>query len=85
MSEILAKTLVYGLTAYAVLGLVFAVPFVCLGVQSVDSEAQQSGVGFRLLITPGVAAFWPMFLFRWVRQVHEPSAEENPHRVLSKS
>jgi len=31
------------------------------------SEAQGSGVGFRLLILPGVAAFWPMFLRRWTR------------------
>ena len=56
MLETFAKAFVYTLAAYASLGLLFAVPFVWLGVQQVDSEAQGSGVGFRLLILPGVAA-----------------------------
>jgi hypothetical protein len=83
MSETLAKTLVYAMTAYAGLGLTFAVPFVCLGVQSVDSEAQGSGIAFRLLIMPGLTAFWPMFLYRWMRGVKEPPLKENPHLIVS--
>jgi hypothetical protein len=53
---------------------------VWLGVQRLDSEAQGSGLGFRLLIMPGVAAFWPLFLSRWLRGVTEPPGEKNPHR-----
>ena len=83
MLEILAKAFVYTLAAYATLGLLFAVPFVWIGVQRLDSEAQGSGIGFRLLILPGVAAFWPMFLSRWRRGILEPPAEKNPHRVSS--
>ena len=83
MLETLAKAIVYALTVYASLGLVFGVPFVWLGVQLVDSEAQGSGIGFRLLILPGVAAFWPIFLNRWRRGIVEPPAEKNPHRVSS--
>jgi len=49
-----------------------------------DSEAQGSGIGFRLLILPGVAAFWPMFLYRWRRGIAEPPVEKNPHRLSSK-
>ncbi len=67
MLEIFAKAIVYSLALYAGLGLVFAGPFVWFGIQRLDSEAQGSGVGFRLLILPGVAAFWPMFLHRWAR------------------
>ena len=63
MFETFVKTFVYALATYASLGLVFAVPFVWFGVQLLDSEAQGSGIGFRLLILPGVAAFWPMFLY----------------------
>lgn len=74
---------VYALEAYASLGLIFAVLFVWIGVQRLDSEAQRSGAGFRLLILPGVAAFWPMFLYRWRRKVAEPPVEKNPHRRLS--
>lgn len=80
MFETFVKTLVYALATYAGLGLVFAVPFVWFGVQRLDSEAQGSGVGFRLLILPGVAAFWPMFLYRWRRGIAEPPVENNPHR-----
>ena len=84
MLETLAKTIVYTMAVYASLGLVFAVPFVFFGVQRLDSEAQGSGVGFRLLILPGVAALWPMFLYRLMRGIIEPPAEKNPHRLLSK-
>ena len=84
MLETFAKAIVYTLAVYASLGLVFAVPFVWLGVQRLDSEAQGSGIGFRLLILPGVAAFWPMFLYRWSRQISGPPVEKNPHRSSSK-
>jgi hypothetical protein len=80
MLETFSKALVYTLALYASLGLVFAVPFVWLGVQRLDSEAQGSGVGFRLLILPGVAAFWPMFLYRGRRGILEPPLEKNSHR-----
>jgi hypothetical protein len=85
MLETVAKAIVHALAVYASLGLAFAVPFVWLGVQRLDSEAQGSGIGFRLLILPGVAAFWPMFLYRWRRGVAQPPVENNPHRLSSKS
>jgi hypothetical protein len=84
MLETLAKAIVYALAVYASSGLVFAVPFVWLGVQRLDSEAQGSGIGFRLLILPGVVAFWPIFLYRWRRGLAEPPVETNPHRLSSK-
>jgi hypothetical protein len=84
MLETIAKLIVYTMAVYASLGLAFAVPFVCRGVQRLDSEAQGSGAGFRLLILPGVAAFWPMFLYRLRRGIVEPPVERNPHRLLSK-
>jgi len=83
MLEALAITFVYTLATYAAMGLLFAVSFVWRGVQRVDAEAQGSGLGFRLLILPGVAAFWPMFLCRLVRRVEEPPGERNPHRTTS--
>ena len=39
MLEIFAKAIVYTMAVYASLGFVFAVPFVWLGVQRLDSEA----------------------------------------------
>jgi hypothetical protein len=84
MLETFAKAIVYTLVVYASLGLMFAVPFVWLGVQRLDSEAQGSGIGFRLLILPGVAAFWPLFAYRWRRGIAEPPVEKNPHRSSNK-
>ena len=84
MLETFAKAIVYALAVYASSGLVFAVPFVWLGVQRLDSEAQGSGIGFRLLILPGIAAFWPMFAYRWARRIVEPPVEKNPHRISAK-
>ena len=83
MFEIASKAFVYGLEVYAGLGFVFALVFVQVGVQRLDPEARRSGVGFRLLILPGAAAFWPMLLRRWMQHVTEPPVEETPHRRLS--
>jgi hypothetical protein len=84
MLETIAKAIAYTMAVYASLGLAFAVPFVCLGVQRLDSQAQGAGAGFRLLILPGVAAFWPMFLYRLRRGIVEHPVERNPHRMLRK-
>jgi TRAP-type C4-dicarboxylate transport system permease small subunit len=80
ISETVARIVVDALAVYAGLGLAFAGLFVWSGVQRVDSEAEGTGIGFRMLILPGVAAFWPVFLQRWMRGVSEPPPEKNPHR-----
>jgi len=60
------ELLVYGLTAYALAGLLFGIAFLTAGVSRVDHAAAGSGVGFRLLILPGVAALWPLLFMRWI-------------------
>jgi hypothetical protein len=77
--EMVVRIFVFCFAVYAASGFLFALIFVFRGVQQVDSEAQGSGMGFRLLILPGVAAFWPMFFRRWVRGI-QPPIERNPHR-----
>ena len=52
---------------------------VTAGVQRVDPEARGAGFGFRTLIFPGVVAFWPLLLRRWVGGATEPPPERNPH------
>jgi hypothetical protein len=81
MLELLAKVFVYAFEAYALVGLVFAALFVSVAVHKLDSEARASGFAFRLLIVPGVAAFWPTLLARWIRGLQEPPLERNPHRI----
>lgn len=78
--EDIAGWFVLGLEAYAALGLLFAVCFVTRGAQRVDTQAVGAGWGFRLLILPGVAAFWPLLLRRWLSGANEPPVERNSHR-----
>ena len=51
-----AELLVDGLAAYGLAGAVFAVAFVTMGIQRVDSVAEHAPLGFRLIVLPGVAA-----------------------------
>ena len=81
--DFVAELFVYALEAYSAAGLLFAAVFV-FRVQRLDSDAQGSGLGFRFLVTPGVAALWPLFLSRWLRHSTEPPLENNSHRSAAK-
>jgi len=76
--EVTIRFLVGGMIAYAAMGLLFAFAFVFAGVQKIDTQAEGASVGFRLLILPGAAAFWPMLMRQWVKQT-PPPAEKTPH------
>lgn len=71
--ELAAEGLVTAVTAYAGFGLLFAIAFLAAGIHRVDPVAKESGLGFRLLILPGVAALWPLLLGRWLREKAEHS------------
>jgi hypothetical protein len=68
---------------YLACGLAFAIPFVCVGVNNIDSHAAHGSWGFRILLLPGSMAFWPLLLYRWVKGVTEPPAEWTAHRLLA--
>jgi hypothetical protein len=51
---------------YLAFGLLFAIPFLLKGVDTVDEGAHGSGIGFRLIIIPGIAVFWPLLLKKWL-------------------
>lgn len=53
---------------YAGLGLVFAAAFHATGLRRLDPKAHEAGWGFRLIITPGVVALWPVLLALWVKR-----------------
>ena len=64
---------------YAALGALFALPFVFTGVNRIDPGARTANWRFRLLIVPGVVAFWPLLLRRWFLG-QPPPTERNAHR-----
>lgn len=51
--------------AYTGLGVVFAVLFQLRGLKRVDPAARGATPFFRLLITPGLIALWPVLAGRW--------------------
>jgi len=79
MYEAIAILLVHMLYVYSAFGVAFALAFVTVGVKRIDSQAFGSSIGFRLLILPGSAAFWPLLLRRWISGKGEPPEERNPH------
>lgn len=79
----LANGIVVALGLYLLAGLAFAVPFLLRGIARVDPAAHGSGVGFRLIVLPGVIAMWPLLARRWLRGTPPPT-ERNAHRARSR-
>ena len=79
MSETAATLLLILLGGYFTLGLLFAIPFVCVGLAHIDAAAAAGSIGFRLLILPGVMLFWPLLAGRWLRGVRMPPDECSAH------
>ena len=75
----LATTVVTLVTLYLAAGLVFAVAFVLRGASRIDPAAARGTWGFRLVILPGVMAFWPLLAIRWAKG-QGPPEEHNAHR-----
>jgi hypothetical protein len=80
MAMTVARALVAAVGLYLAVGVVFAVPFVVVGLGRVDRTAGKGSVGFRLAILPGVVALWPLLARRWRRAAGTPPEERNPHR-----
>ena len=76
----IAAALFIILGIYLLCGLVFAVPFVVVGVKRIDPHALYGSWGFRLLIFPGAMALWPLLLRRWMSGIHIPPEESTAHR-----
>ena len=63
-----AQFLVQMVTMYVVAGAAFAAVFLGRWVGRIDSAAEHATWGFRVLVFPGVAALWPIFVVRLVRR-----------------
>ena len=80
----IAQALLVVAATYLLCGLVFAIPFVLIGVGTIDPHAARGSWGFRLLIIPGTMFFWPLLAHRWMKGIHEPPEERNPHRCAAR-
>lgn len=52
---------------YLAMGLIFSLFFLWKGVEKVDENTQGAGLFFKLLLLPGMCAFWPLFLKKWIQ------------------
>lgn len=64
------------LALYLALGLVFALVFVSLGVQRIDTSAVNASFGFRMIILPGTIALWPIMLVKWLKAARSAEGQE---------
>jgi hypothetical protein len=63
-----AALLVQTTTIYACVGAAFAAVFLWRWVGRLDPAAGHGTWGFRVLVFPGVAALWPLFIVRLIRR-----------------
>jgi len=69
---VVAEWFINLLGVYTGIGLLFAIAFLTVGISQVDPDSKGSGIGFRLIILPGVAALWPVLFTRWVGKGRVP-------------
>lgn len=79
MSLEAAQVVAVTLESYALAGVIFAMVFLPRAALRVDPHLQGAPVSVRLLILPGVAAFWPLMAWRWATGAPAPT-ERTPHR-----
>jgi hypothetical protein len=68
MTVAAAQVLIQVMTFYLCCGAVFAVIFLWQWVGELDAAAAHGTWGFRLMVFPGVVAFWPLFAARLIRR-----------------
>jgi hypothetical protein len=64
MTVAVAQVLVDALALYFGCGCVFAAVFLWRWVGALDPAAAHATLAFRMLVLPGVATFWPLFVVR---------------------
>ena len=78
-----AQIIVYTAFIYLTIGFLFSVYFSFFAVKKFDEAAKDAGIGFRLIIFFGVAAFWTLLAWRMFRGKKHPT-EKTAHREIAK-
>ena len=63
--EGIAYLLVGLLAVYLLVGLIFSIVLLIKGLSSLDPNAKSSGMGFKILMVPGIVTFWPILWRKW--------------------
>jgi len=84
MSLAAAGFVVASLEWYFGCGAVFAAVFLWKWVGVLDPSAREGTLGFRVLVFPGVAMLWPVFVVRLLAGVRTPPDEWTAHRIAAR-
>jgi len=79
----IATWLVRAFYVYVGVGLLLLPWWHWRGLRRLDETAAKGPWGFRLLISPGLVALWPVMLQRARRGTGHPAEERNAHRTWS--
>ncbi len=80
---LILSLLLSALGIYCAVGMLFGVLFAFLGAKVIDPGAAHGTLGFKLVIIPGCAVFWPYLLMRWLKK-SPPPEEFSAHRRTAK-
>lgn len=64
---ILASLFLWVLSVYLLLGVLFAILFLMLGIEKVDPNMKGASFWVHLLLFPGLTALWIVFLLKWIK------------------
>jgi len=81
MSVADAELVVMAVELHLVVGALFASVFLWKWVGILDPAARQGTMGFRLLVFPGVAMLWPLFVVRLAQGATVPAEGWSAHRA----
>ena len=81
----IVEILLVAVGTYLLCGLIFAIPFVLVGVTKIDPHAAHGSWSFRVLILPGTMFLCPLLARRWMKGIHVPPEENNPHRCAARN
>ena len=86
MFETVLNTAFILMAVYLFLGALLLLPFHARVLPQIISACKNTGISFRILITPGLVTLWPVALLAWRRQHHALPAHgpvERPLRLIT--
>ena len=81
--ELFFEVVISACTLYAAIGVGFSLVLHSVGIHRLDPRTRGTSLSFRLLITPALVIWWPMFAIRWIIGVTPPPVERNAHRLAA--
>lgn len=67
---------------YAVVGVITAIALLARGLAKIDHGVAGTSIWFKLVIAPGLIAFWPLFLLKW-KQAGEQENFPEPEKHIT--